>query len=181
MNIWKKLKAFTLIEMIIVLLIIGILSIWITNINFNKISWKQKLETFTNKLVSNFETVRNNALLWKWIWTDLSVPEKWKIEIWAWWLLISYYSWSWINYEDFSLPIEKFYELYNTRCFDINSDEKEDDNTVWTWSIITEWSNLTLSWCNNSSSKIFKFTIKYQNDSEKNLSINILNWLIEVE
>ena len=183
MNNLNKLKAFTIIEMILVILIIWIITVWITKINFNNISWKQRIEIFSNKIKSNFENIRNDSLLWKWIWENLIVPEMWKIEIWNWWLTSSYLSWSWYTYEEYTLPLENFYEIHSTKCLNINWEIIE--NEIWTWTIIIEWSNLSFSWalwlCINPSSKIFQFNIEYQNNFEKKLSINILNWLLEIK
>lgn len=176
-----KEEAFTIVELILVILVIWILSMWVSNINFNKISWKQKFEIFNNKIISNFETIRNNSLLWKWAWSNLLVPEKWKIDIWNWWIISYYYNWStWKKNNTLSLNLEKNYELINTRCLDINNNETEDDNNVSTWSIVFKWIDISFNWwCTNSSSKIFQFTIKTLNDYEKNININIINWLIE--
>ena len=163
--------------------IIGILAIWVSKINFNNISWKQKLEIFTNKVVSNFETIRNNSLLWKWMWTDLKIPEEWQIEIWTSWITIKYTNdWnSWPDYNELSLPLEEYYEILNMRCLNINWDNVESN--PWTWTINIKWNTLSFPWndwcAKDKSSKIFQFTIRYKNNFEKTLKINILNWLIE--
>jgi len=44
--------------------IIGIIALWATSFNFNKVSNGEKLKIFNNNIVSNIETIRNNSLMW---------------------------------------------------------------------------------------------------------------------
>jgi len=88
--------AFTLIELLVVISIITILALWISQISFTTMWDKQKLDTTVARIVSNIETVRWNALMWKWIWDQLTVPESYQIDFSTTWsgnITTQYLSW----------------------------------------------------------------------------------------
>ena len=62
-KIFPKKKAFSLIELLIVIVIIGILILGSNFLSFNKISDKQELEIKTIRVISQIEEIRNNSLL----------------------------------------------------------------------------------------------------------------------
>jgi len=178
----KKKWGFTLIEILTVIAIISIIAIWISNINYNRLSEKQELNIFSNKIINNYESIRNNALLWKWIWSSLEVPEKWKIDFsntWDWKIISYYYSW-WlsdrIEYKD--NKFEEYYEINNIKCSKLNWTEIYN-LTNETWTIEIKWSDITLTWaCNNDKYKILNLVIGYKGFQES-LEINILNWIVD--
>ena len=101
-------NAFTLIELMVVIGIIAILILGSNFLNFNKVSNKQKLDTKTIRIVSQIEEIRNNSLLWKWIWTELIVPKKYRIDFstsWSWVISTKYYSWSYMDYNLFDKKV----------------------------------------------------------------------------
>ena len=73
-------QGFTLIELLVWIVIVIIIILWITKVDFNKIWDKQRLDKKVIQIISQIETIRNNSLLWKWIWVNLDVPEKYKID-----------------------------------------------------------------------------------------------------
>jgi prepilin-type N-terminal cleavage/methylation domain-containing protein len=62
-NNYKLTTAFTLIELMITIAIIAIIILSLNNIDFNKMSSNQRLDMFTNSIITNIENIRNNALL----------------------------------------------------------------------------------------------------------------------
>lgn len=181
MKNYTKQKAFTLVELLVIIAIIGIIvSAW-TQINVNNIWDDNRLIIFNNKIISQYETLRNNALLWKWIDSDIGVPEAWKLSYSlsaSWTITPSYSSWaSWISYSGAILTTPNFYELQNIECLDLSK------SLVWTWSnaeIIINWNDFSLWWDCVWSSKILKFSTKFKNDTA-DIYINTINWLIEVQ
>jgi len=182
----KNNSWFTLIELLVAISIVWILAIWVTNLNFNTISNKEKLRTYTNKIVNNIETVRNFALMWKWIWVSLDVPESWRIESdlsWSWKILVSYYNWSsWQNSSEFSTNFAWWYYIDQIDCLGI--DWSTIDTFTWSssdkWTLIFTWSVGWISWdcIIIDPAKIIKITTWYLWRKES-FQINSVNWLIE--
>lgn len=79
----KGKSAFTLIELMIVIVLIGIIFLMFGNMNLNYMWDKQKAEQFANKIISEIETVRNNALVGRAIkvWNEYKIPNHWSIII----------------------------------------------------------------------------------------------------
>ena len=180
----QKKYAFTLIELLVAIAIISIIILWTSNINFNKISDKQKLEWFFYKIKTNIETVANNALIWKAIKfpdNSISVPRKWKIDfnnsnsgI------IQTYYYDWINYNIYNennITTNNFNSI-NTSCESFN--EVYNKKLTDTWSIIIEWWKLSFTWSSDclQGQKILKIETKYKNFS-KTFTINTISGVIE--
>jgi len=164
----KKNKAFTLIELMIVIAIIWIIAVSASNFSFNQLSDRQRLDWFFYKIKTNIEEIQNNALIWrsiKWMY----VPKKRKIDFSnsGSWKIVSYYlSGTYIEYNKI-IP-KKFYsiEIYN-----------DNSKITDTWSIILEWSNMSLTWITTNDKKL-DIKIKYKNFI-KNIKINTISWVIE--
>ena len=189
---------FTLIEILVVIVIIAILALWVSNINFNAISDKQRLDKDIIKIISQIETIRNNSILWKWIWVNLDVPEKYEIHIWnTWsWNIKLYYNTWWVNTEyDFVKKINfwnnyEYISKMNCLSLEINPstkkytiiDDEDGDNNIqdWTWKLIFEWANISLSWaCDKAEAKILQVEVT-RKQFKRTFQINTLNWLIEI-
>lgn len=179
----KNINGFTIMELMIAITIIWIIFIWSTNINFKYISDRQKLEIFTNKIISEIERIRNNSLIWKWIWTTLIVPEKWKIEFNSWWnwtstwnIITSYYNWSiWI--QENNLKIEKLTNINKVDCIDVSWLVLPLNNTQ-TWTIIFEWWKYNLLWdcpSNYSNIEIYTSSLSYT----WSINFDVVSWLIK--
>ncbi len=180
--------AFTLIELLVIITIISILAIWTTQVNFNKIWDKQRLDTVVTKIISNFETVRWNALMWKWIGTNLNVPESYQIDFsttWSGSITTQYLSWTLQVYNDI-VPVDfgdKFNRLSVFRCNTlIDTDPSNHISNSWdVWTVILKWGSLYLTWaCNQPSSKILEFDVQRKEFSET-IQINTLNGLISIK
>lgn len=186
----KKFKnnAFTLIELMVVISIIAILILGSNFLSFNNISNKEKLNTKIIQINSQIETIRNNALLWKWIWTNLIVPKKYKIDFstnGSGQILYSYLSWA--TYQKYNLFDKKidfsnqFESISEINCLKLDWwtwSNSPLQNTE-TWTIFIEGANMTLSWNCDTNTKILDLTIKRKQDTKK-IQINTLNWLIEI-
>ncbi len=178
-------KAFTLVELMAVIAIVSIIAIWTSRVNFSSLSDRQKLDIFSNIWISNYEHVRNNALLWKGFWTPLIIPEKWKIDFSTqdYGTINTYYynSWSWVPYQGYSSTWNYFSQLTNFTC-------KRPNNSIentFTWStntgsIIFEGSQITLTWACDPGSKILEYNAFYR-DFNNIIQINTVNGLIEIK
>lgn len=184
MKLNKIKKAFTLIELLVWMSIITIIIVWSTNIDYNRMNDKQKLEMFSHTIKANFEKIRNNTVAWKWVWNNLDIPDKWKIEYSKtnnWTIQSSFFDWV-----DWSTPPENLmfqpnYYISDIKCIQVDWTVNE----IITWSekaiIEFDWIYLKLSWdCINSTSKILELTIKYKIDT-KVIQINSLNWLFHIK
>ncbi len=179
-KIFNNKKWYSLVELSVIIAVITIIAIWASRINFNRLSSKQKLDIFSNKIISKIETTRNNALLWKWIWTNLVIPNKWKIEISSnnsWTINSSYYDWTnWYLYNEDSLIVTSPFYINNIRCSSLTG---VISNLSWTtWSIFISWWDLSLSWCTNTNDKILELDVTFWSFRNR-ITINTLNWLIE--
>ena len=182
----KDYKAFTLIELMVVISIIAILILGSNFLNFRNTSNKQELDIKAIRIASQIEEIRNNSLLWKWIWTNLVVPTKYRIDFsnsWSWIIKAQYFSWSYIDYI-FDKKIsfsDNFESISEIKCLELNKNPINSFSwtTIWTWTIFIEWANMSLSWNCAPTAKILELTLKRKSDTKK-IQINTLNWLIEI-
>lgn len=188
MNSKKTLKAFTLVELMVWIAIIWILLLSASKINFNRLNMKQQLDIFSNSVKSNFETVRNNSLSWKWVWvlawSDLIIPQKWKIEYSSynsWTILNSTFSWATRSPLNIAPKFKPGYSISKIRCLKLDWTLNNTIGLTSTWEIEFIWSNIFLTWaCTPNTSKILELTIKNRSET-KIVSINTLNWLVETK
>jgi len=175
--IYQK-KAFTLIELIVWISIIWFVSLWITRLYWSNIPDRQRLDIFSNKIVWIIDSVKNYSLVWKWIGIDLITPKYFKIEISTGSYLKTYYNtWSTDNLFD-PLSISNFGEYYNIKnisCKNLDLSNVISTNTV---QISYEWSNITLSWCNDNLQKIVDIQLFYK-WFDKILRLNAISWVLE--
>jgi len=181
-----KTKAFTLTELLVWITIISVLIVWVTKIDFNRLSQKQRLEIFINKVKTNFEITRNNFLSWKWIWANLEVPDSWRIEYSKVnsWTIVTTHSGTTItesSYIDFVVGSS----ITSIKCWWLNEVESNFDELedTWTWIITFKWWKITLTrdWDLNcdSTDKILQIWIKHYSNTWT-IKINTLNWLVEI-
>ena len=177
---------FTLIELLVVIAIISILALWINSINWNSLSDRQKISIFNNKIMSNIESIRNNALVWRWVWNSLLVPKKWKIDFSPApnsWVKVSYLNEEdyWISYNSLNIFPKKFYSIKSLKCLDL----RENLSQTWeilsqTWTIEIQSGKMSLFWCPSKYHKKLKIVSGYK-WFEESFSINVVSWLIERE
>lgn len=174
-------KAFTLVELLVVIAIIAILFGAWSQLKLNNIWDSNKLTIFNNKIITQFETIRNNSLLGKWINSSIWVPDAWKITYSttaSWIITPSYLSGTWIDYTIDILETEDHYEISDINCLDIT--QTPINTNITGAELIISWNTFTLTWACTWSSKILEFTTQFRTDTEK-IQINTLNWLIEVQ
>lgn len=176
----KNNNWFSLIELLVVIAIIGIIVVWASRIDFNPQIDKQNFDMFTNNVFTSIETVRNNALLGKWVGSGsiFTHPEKWVIKlssVWTGSIQAEYQSGTniyplWDFRVDFVNQNTKISEL---RC-------KSIDGPSLTGSLIDiEISGKTMSFsgCSNDQ-KILQIKTEYKN-FHKVIEVNSITWLIE--
>ncbi|RKW20781.1 type II secretion system protein [Candidatus Gracilibacteria bacterium] len=61
----KNKNAFSLIELVVVIGLITFIALTATSLNFQGLSDKQKLEIFSNRIITQIEAIRNDALVGK--------------------------------------------------------------------------------------------------------------------
>ena len=179
----QKIPGFTLIELMIVISLISIVILSASNINFKKISDKQKLEGFFYQIKTNIETTTNNALIWKAVKLpsdSMIVPKLWRIDFnsdWN-WTIKTYYSEDWTIFNLFtnSNIISGDFQIIEAKTKNwldlLNSSN-------WTGWILINWWTLTLIWDWISvSDKILEIEIKFRGSS-KIFTINTTSGVIE--
>ncbi len=172
-------KAFSLIELIVWIVIISIVSLWITKLFWNKIPDKLRLDLFTNRVTWVIDSVKNYALVWKWIWPNLDTPKYFKIDLSRSWSYIkTYYNTGGIDnyYSPMSLnPFWEYYQIFSIKCNNL---------TLSSWSFVPnisisyKWSNITFSWCDNDYQKIVDIELYYKWFKNK-LRLNSISWVLE--
>jgi prepilin-type N-terminal cleavage/methylation domain-containing protein len=187
--IYQK-KAFTLIELMVWISIISIISLWVTKLFWNKIPDKLRLDLFTNKFTWIIDSVKNYALVWKWIWPTLETPKYFKIDIArteSWKLnevsgsgyIKTYYN-TWLTdtyYAPMSLDkFANYYHISEISCK--NLDLSNITSTIDNISISYEWSNIVLSWCVDNYQKIVDLELFYK-WFKKILRLNVISWVLE--
>lgn len=176
----RNIKGFTLIELLVVIAITIILFTAWSNINFNKISDKQELSIFNNQIISQFETVRNHALLWKWVELSIFIPESWELEYsvtWSGEINVSYLSGAtYLPYSEYNITAPDFHSITNINCLDSNSIILGASTPPVT--MIIQWNDISISsWCVASTRKLqFTSTRKWFSEI---IEINTLNWVIQ--
>lgn len=184
-----KIKAFTLIELLVWISVLSIIAILGMNIDYNRLSQKQELNIFVDKVKSHYENTRNRELAWKWIWIELNIPDLWKIEyskINSWTIISNAYSWTSII-DNNDIILRSWYSIEWIKCWEINEDESLydtlEDSLTWSlefskWKIYIDWW-VSLE-CSSNTDKIIELDLKYKLDTKK-IIINTINWLIEIK
>lgn len=150
-------KAFTLVELIVVIAVMLIVMLNIRSVDFNRLNDWQKLDLFVNKIVTDIEILRNDELMWKSLnpwggfiqpqargvffrkWANtivkgsyLSNSNDWSNNLWNWKSLpspIATYLWDWVDLND--MKIDTSTSKYNQ--YDIKRIECFDSkmNSQW--------------------------------------------------
>lgn len=169
-------SGFTLAELLVVMSIIGILALWISNINFSRLSQKQQISIESIKIINLVEEARNNALIWKWVGISLITPESWSVILEntnsSGSLEISYLNGTSIAYSDWNTP--KPFSISDLECRELN-----DDLNTASWSFILTFTG-SLGWISNCTGKKLNFNYGVW-PLTQNITINTLSWVIEVD
>lgn len=152
-----------------------------TQLDFSRIWNSQRIEIFNTKILNHYETVRNNALLGKWIDTTIDVPDSWKIQYstdWIWSINSQYSTGSWIDFNEFTPSIPEKHSIENIACFDLNNNDA--DNTWTQAEIIFDWNDITLGWKCTSAARILQFETHFL-DHVQTFRINVLNGTMDIK
>lgn len=180
MKITKKYLAFTLIEILVWMALIGVIAIGISRLNFNRLSDMQRIEIETTAISSILEETRNNALIWRWVWTNFTTPSEWKIIInnsTPQGTVVSQYNTSWYtSYRNWA-AVSPF-TIREIRCKDINGWSSEMSSNV---ELSFQKSSINISsWsCTQAKAKIIE--IDFGNSRIfKTIQMNTISWVIEI-
>lgn len=180
MNKKQSSRAFTLGELVVWMTIIWLLGIWITSFNFNRLSSNQEVDIEMIKINWILDEVKNNSLIWKWIWIDLQTPSDWEIFIEnsssSWSINAIYTISTWTGLLT-SWEAKDTFEISNIRCQRLSPDNSFDSPTN-NASLIFTWSDILLSWCSDNTYKKLNFTF-WRWPQTRNISINSVTWVIE--
>ena len=179
MNKNNQVKAFTLAEIMVWIAIIWFIVIWASNLNFNRLTKNQESEIELVKIINIIEETKNNALIGRWVSTNLETPLNWAVEINSAasgsinsiWTLPSG-TWSADRWQT------KFpFWISNMRCQTIDW-ATNDPSTSWVVTITFTWSTSWISWCSNSSYKklVFDFGQAWKMHE---ISVNAVTGVIE--
>lgn len=184
MKILKKISWFTLIELLVVIWVAILLFLVGSQLDFNRIWNKEKVEIFNTKVLSHFETIRNNALLWKAVGTSIEVPDKWKIiysSAWNGSIVTQYTTNNGTNWETYNEPspaIPEKHSLKNLKCVNLEwIDAHTTENSV---EIIFDGNDITLWWICNNVARIVTFESHFL-DVVNKVEINVLNGNMDIQ
>lgn len=121
------LGGYSLVEIMVVIAIIGIIAYGASQFNFNQLSQRQQIDIDSTKFASNFEEVRNNALVWKAVlngW-DLEAARAWKIRLTTAGVFSSHYSldgtfWDQVAYDSLTWAPRNPFSILSMECRRIN-------------------------------------------------------------
>ncbi len=171
----KSLTGFTLIELLVVIAIIWVMALAVTRIDFNRISDSQKLDLFTNEVVSKLETIRNNALIGKWVGINVETPDLWEIDINDNEMVSKYDG---VISDDYSISFIPWYTITPIECSPL--DESTVETVSWVATISITGRDLEISSGCSDTNKILTLTPSYKS-FQKVIRINTVSWLIEVD
>lgn len=144
----KTHKWFTLIELMVGITVIGILALGWMRLDFNKISDAQYIRIFTGKIISLYETTRNNMLIGRSIDTAGTTPSIWKIEIPIWsgkTLTTSYSTWGvYINYTAWTHVYKSSEWISKINCY-TSAGTNTNTITSGTWIILITKDTISFS------------------------------------
>ncbi len=171
--------AFTLIEVLVAIAIISILLLWVTNIDFSRLSQKQKIDIGVTGIVNIIEETRNNALVWRSIDASNISPNSWSIEVEntssSWSLTSRYMSGTLVDYNAWSAS--DGFSIYDLRCQRLDNSIGSNSGP---FTITFTWSQWSISWCSDAQYKKLFFSY-WLAPIWRNITINTLTWVIEID
>ncbi|MDD3302780.1 MAG: type II secretion system protein [Candidatus Gracilibacteria bacterium] len=175
----KKIMAFTLIEILLVISIIGMMTLGVSRLYMNVNSDKQNLNIFTVKFSSIIDTVKNYSLVGKGIGNNLVTPDSYTIRISTGGYITTYYNTgtSDIVFNELTIPsFDLNYKVNFITCRTITYTSPSKKSVI---DIIFKGSDITLSGCTNfTTQKVVDFNIMYKGFS-KNLRFNSVSGVLK--
>lgn len=181
MRIKKPVYAFTIAELMVAIALISLLALWISNLNFNRISNKQRIATETIKVVSLIENIRNYSLTGRWVGTNLDHPDYWEVVFDTNGSIRAQYELS--GTQDYETKkILAPFSLSELRCSNLNRSWIDSSPTSLT--LRFNGDNISIQNCPTTTvsagkAKILEADVSFDTIT-KTIRINTLTWIIEV-
>lgn len=163
----KNKKAFTILELVVIIALISLIALWMSKINFNRLSNEQESEILANKIISIIEEARDNSITWKGVYENKNFIEvnnrNIEIKLWENFEIISKAN---------SKQISKIKKIKKQRINKIQCwDNDFDGNPIITF----EQGKIIF---NNNCKKNLKIFIDY-NWANNEIEIDRISWLIK--
>jgi len=188
-------KGFTLMELLVVITIIWIMTIWAMNMKFD-ISDREKLAMFDNEIITQIEQIRDFALIWKWVLDGsnrLVVPDRWDIVLspsdWGTskWKIVSRYYLDSSNtntvYKEYDAKNPFLIETITCKELDNTDNDIANNENV---TLIFKWSKISLDTTTNPANcqdeiKEIILSTDILKKVQWKITINKLSWVIQRE
>lgn len=176
----RKTQGFTLVEILVVIIIIGLIATGISRFNFSRTTQVELLNVETIKLLTLLEELRNNAQVGKaaWAWAG-QIPENWSIV----------FNTTNDSYQGRSVltngttqtlinsSLRQPFNILRLRCLSLTWGNLWNMNAPLTVEFSTSWIT-RLQWCNNNDARILEIQI-WAWEVTKTIRINKVTNVIE--
>lgn len=185
----KNKNAFSLIELVVVIGLITFIALTATSLNFQWLSDKQKLEIFSNRIITQIEAIRNDALVWKNLY-DIT-KKIWFEDIEQWEIAINKTT---ATLEVTAYPRQKdISEVKEPRIVTTNKasawEKIEALKCNWAWweksidsaKIVFEWTKTAkVIWEDCNENSILQFELSYSKEKWI-IEFDPVSWLVEIK
>ena len=175
----KSSKAFTLVEILVVIAVIGILALGASRLNFSRTSQVELLNIESIKILALIEEMRNNALVWRAVSAWWEIPENWRItfDITNDSYAAGYLRTSWTTETTINSNIRSPFGIMDIRCIWINNADLWNISNVGSIEFSTAGLT-TINWCSNDDARILHIQIWHLSIT-KTIRVNIITNVIE--
>ena len=185
----KNKNAFSLIELVVVIGLITFIALTATSLNFQWLSDKQKLEIFSNRIITQIEAIRNDALVWKNLYD--TTKKIWFEDIEQWEIAINKTT---ATLEVTAYPKQKdISEVKEPRIVTTNKastwEKIEALKCNWAWweksidsaKIVFEWTKTAkVIWEDCNENSILQFELSYSKEKWI-IEFDPVSWLVEIK
>lgn len=185
----KNKNAFSLIELVVVIGLITFIALTATSLNFQWLSDKQKLEIFSNRIITQIEAIRNDALVWKNLYD--TTKKIWFEDIEQWEIAINKTT---ATLEVTAYPRQKdISEVKEPRIVTTNKasvwEKIEALKCNWAWweknidsaKIVFEWTKTAkVIWEDCNENSILQFELSYSKEKWI-IEFDPVSWLVEIK
>ena len=179
---YRNQYGFTLIEILVVIAIIAIITIWAMRINLSRLTEKQIVWIELLEIRTILEEIQNNAFLWKGVWENQSPADTWEVRISSenGWEIIWLYNLDGAEllYKNTTWNAKNNNRIMNLECQ--NYDWSQSTRISWTWGLVfdNELIRINSDECSTNQRVLF---IRYGNENiSESLRFNTLSWVIEI-
>ena len=173
--------AFTLVELLVIIAVIGILALGISSINLSSISQRELLSTEVVRLVAWIEEMRNNAIVGRAYDEDGNFPESWNISFPE---ENDRFILSYTTLTDTevlrTVRLREPFAFQSINCTNIVWDPQQDLTTSEKWIIFwVSWDNI-IDWCTLDNWNILAIEVWFWTNS-RTITVNTITWVIQEE